>query len=111
MSDKWLQFFAKCSSVTVDNTVPTGDTVTITKAVYSTRKDQLDVEATSSASPGATLTAYDNSNPSTPVLLGVLGYNSKKDKYSGRFSWPTKPASVLVISSSGGSATSGVGGK
>ena len=85
-----------------------GDAVTITKANYSSRKGELTLEATSSASPAATLTAYyDNM-----VLLGQLDYNSKKDKYIGKFSMSPKPGTVTVTSSAGGSATtSDVGGR
>ena len=85
-----------------------GDAVTITKANYSSRKGELTVEATSSASPAATLTAYYGNM----VLLGQLDYNSKKDKYIGTFSMSPKPGTVTVTSSAGGSAaTSNVGGR
>jgi subtilisin family serine protease len=94
--------------VTIDPASPPGDTVVITKATYNTRRRQLAVEATSTDAPAATLTAYDNSNPASPVPIGSLSYNSKKRKYSATFNWPTRPTSVLVLSSSGGSATSAV---
>ena len=87
------------------------DAVVITKATYQSKRQQLTVEATSSGAPAATLTVFDNSNPSNPTSIGPLTYNARKNKYSGVFSWPTKPASVLVVSSGGGSAASGVGGK
>ena len=85
-----------------------GDAVTITKANYSSRKGELILEATSSASPAATLTAYyDNM-----VLLGQLDYNSKKDKYIRTFTMSSRPGTVTVTSSAGGSATtSDVGGR
>jgi hypothetical protein len=90
---------------------PVPDTVAITKATYNSRKRQISIEATSSGAPDVTLTAYDNSNPSAPVALGPLAYNRKRNLYSGTFTMPAKPGSIKVVSSGGGSATSGVGGK
>jgi hypothetical protein len=70
----------------------------------------LKVEATSDASPGATLTAYDNSDPATPVELGPLAYNSKRDKYAATFDWPSSPVEILVTSSEGGQDSFFLGG-
>jgi hypothetical protein len=76
--------------------------VTIAKVSYNKGRHQLKVEATSSASPTAVLTAYDNTDPSAPQLLGVLSYNNKRDRYSGSFVLPAEPGEVLVVSSEGG---------
>jgi Zn-dependent metalloprotease len=91
--------------------VTVGDTVTITKAVYNSKKNggELKVEATSSASPGAELRITDIGGAVYDI---VMTYNEKKDKYSATVSGLSpKPESVLVTSSAGGSATSDVGGK
>lgn len=90
---------------------PATDTVVITKATYNSRLKTLTVEATSTGAPSASLTAYDNTNSSSPALLGALVYNSAKNKYAATFVVPSKPAAVKVISSLGGSAVSAVGGK
>ena len=46
------------------------------------------------------------------VLLGQLDYNSKKDKYIRTFTMSSRPGTVTVTSSAGGSATtSDVGGR
>ena len=81
---------------------PTEDTVTVTKVSYNKGKDELKVEAASSASPDAVLTVYDNSDPSSPVELGVMSYNSRRDRYSAAFDLPTPPSEILVVSSEGG---------
>ena len=90
---------------------PVADAVTITKATFNSRKRQISIEATSTGAPDVTLTAYDNSNPSAPAALGPLAYNRKRNLYSGTFTMLAKPGSIKVVSSGGGSATSGVGGK
>jgi len=97
--------------VTIEAPSVPADTVVITKATYNSRQRQLTIEATSSGAPGVTLTAHDTSNPSNIVEVGQLSYNPRKNKYSAAFGWPTKPVSIAVISSGGGSDTSGVGGK
>ena len=90
---------------------PVADAVAITKATFTSRKRQISIEATSTGAPDVTLTAYDNSNPSAPAALGPLAYNRKRNLYSGTFTVLAKPGSITVVSSGGGSATSGVGGK
>jgi hypothetical protein len=90
---------------------PVTDTVAITKATYNSRKRQISIEATSSEAPDVMLTAYDTSNPAAPVTLGPLAYQRKRNVYSGAFTVLAKPGSIRVVSSGGGSATSGVGGK
>ncbi|HWO73652.1 MAG TPA: S8 family serine peptidase [Dehalococcoidia bacterium] len=90
---------------------PSTDTVAITKATYNGRRDQLTIEATSTAAPSAVLTAYDNTNPASPVPLGPLAYNAKKARYAATFSGvAVKPLKILVLSSEGGEATSSVNG-
>ena len=94
---------------------PQGDVVTITKAVHNSRKSELKVEATSSASTGATdtspvlqITHINGSALATPI---EMTYNEKKDKYNVTVPLSAKPVKVTVTSSAGGSAESGVGGK
>lgn len=84
---------------------PGTDTVVITKATYNSRLKTLTVEATSTGAPSASLTAYDYSNPSPTDPLGVLAYNSRKNKYAATFPMFSKPTAVKVTSSLGGSAT------
>ncbi len=101
--------------VTVTDPAP-GDTVTITRAVYNSKKGhELKVEATSSAStrdpatsPALQITHIDGVELADPI---DMTYNPKKDKYSTRFTLGSKPGTVTVSSSEGGSATSDVGGK
>ena len=89
---------------------PAEDAVAITKVSYNARRDMLKVEATSDSSPAATLTAYDNSDPATPLELGPLAYNSKRDKYAATFDWPSAPMEILVTSSEGGQDSFFLGG-
>ncbi len=96
--------------ITVQSAPPPADTVAITKATYNSRNRQLVVEATSTGAPGVSLTAY-NMSTGSPVPLGPLAYDAKKTKYSATFTTPSKPSSIRVSSSGGGSATSSVGGK
>lgn len=77
---------------------PSGDTVTITRAEYDSRKGQLNVEATSTDS-SATLQVFVTS---TDALIGTLS-SGGNGRYRGRFAWPTNPQSITVRSSSGGS--------
>jgi hypothetical protein len=97
--------------VTIEAPGVPADTVAIAKAAYNSRRQQLTVEATSSAAPDVTLTVYDASDPANLVEIGSLSYNSKRGKYSAVFSWPAKPSAVAVVSSGGGSDTSAVSGK
>lgn len=80
----------------------TTDTVTITKAIYSTARQALSVQATDS-DPNAILQAYITS---TDSLLGTL--RKKNNGYSGKFSLPSNPQNITVKSNLGGSATSTV---
>jgi hypothetical protein len=84
---------------------PATDTVTINKATYSTRQKQLTVEAGSTKPGLVTLTVYDATNAASPVRIGTLPYVTRKKLYAQIFNWPTKPTSITVISSGGGSAT------
>jgi thermitase len=99
--------------ITILAAPPAADTVAILKAAYQTSRRQLTMEATSSGAPNATLTVYDNTNPGSPVELGGLQYNARKGRYLATFTLQSAPASVLVVSSGGGSATRAVeiGGK
>jgi hypothetical protein len=80
-----------------------GDTVTITRAEYSTGNRELRVEATGTNS-GAVLQAFVTS---TNQLIGTLN-NDGGGRYSGRFSLSTNPQNVTVRSSLGGSASRSV---
>ena len=90
---------------------PATDVVTILKAAYNSRRRQLTVEANSSDAPNALLTAFDNSNSSSPLELGPLSYNSKRGRYTGTFTLASQPSSILVTSSAGGSAVGQVSRK
>ena len=91
-----------------------GDVVTVTKAVYSSRKAELTLEATSSASaggsaPGLQITHMDGVKLDSAI---DMTYNPKKDKNSAKVvDLASKPLTVTVTSSGGGSATRAVGGK
>ena len=88
---------ATSAPATVAITVnPQADTVTIVSATYNTRRKTLSVSATSSAQPNATLTV---------VGYGPMTYKAKTKTYSFTATVATKPASVTVTSSLGGSAT------
>jgi VCBS repeat-containing protein len=75
------------------------DTVTIVSATYNARRKTLSVSATSSAQPNAVLTV---------VGLGQMTYKTKTRTYTFTATVATKPASVTVTSSRGGSATAPV---
>ena len=65
------------------------------------------MEATSSASPDATLTVTGIGGQDWEMV-----YDAKKDKYSIKIGLDSKPAAVTVSSSKGGSATTtSVGGR
>jgi len=76
------------------------DTVAITRALYSTSKTMLQVQASSSAGTSATLTVY---NTATNTVIGTLPPTGK-----GKFRVSSNPGSVTVKSSLGGSATATV---
>jgi uncharacterized repeat protein (TIGR03803 family) len=76
------------------------DTVAVTLAQYRASKKLFSVGATSTSAT-ATLTAYVTS---TGTRIGTLA-NVGGGKFSAVFSWPSKPQSVTVRSSMGGSAT------
>lgn len=96
--------------VTVNALVGGEEVVTITKANYNSKKDKLDVDATSSAAPGATLTLH--------VLYGIdeiptveMIFDPNKAKYTASITaLSEEPTSVMVTSSEGGEATVGIGG-
>lgn len=97
--------------ITIQQASQVADTVTIFKAAYNSRRDQLTVEATSSRAPDVTLTAFDISDPANPTELGVLTYSRKKARYMETFILPTAPVSVRIVSSGLGSATATVTGR
>jgi hypothetical protein len=77
------------------------DTVSVTRAEYTTPKKELRVEATGTNGT-ASLKVYV---AGTNEPIGTLT-NNGADKHSGQFSWPVNPQTILVRSSSlGGSAT------
>jgi hypothetical protein len=76
------------------------DSVSITRAEYSSGNRELRVEATSSSS-SATLKAYVTS---TGQLIGTLT-NEGGGRYRGQFSWPSNPQNITVRSNLGGSAS------
>ena len=85
------------SPATVSLTVrPAADTVTIVSATYNAKRHQLSVSATSSAQPNATLTVEG---------IGPMTYKAKTKTYVLTATVSTKPASVTVTSSLGGTAT------
>jgi subtilisin family serine protease/PKD repeat protein len=82
---------------TLSVTVNPGDVITITKATWKKSNKQLTVEATSSAGSTPTLTV---------VGFGTMSYISSLGKYQLiKNSVSTQPATVIVNSSLGGSAT------
>lgn len=91
--------------ITVQKATPVADTVTILKVTYNARRDLLTIEATSSAAPDVTLTAYAVFDSGSSVELGTLAYNRKKAKYAGSFNLDVAPVSVRIVSSGSGSAT------
>jgi len=96
--------------ITIQAGSPSADTVVITKAAYNSRRNELTVEATSTAAPAATLTVFDASGGDL-VSLGTLSYNAKRSRYVGTFNLAEKPAQVLIQSSEGGSITATVTGR
>jgi hypothetical protein len=79
------------------------DTVTISRAEYSTGNRELRVEATSTSS-SAVLRVYVTA---TNQLIGTLN-NDGGGRYSGRFSLSSNPQNITVRSSLGGSASRNV---
>ena len=76
------------------------DTVTISRAQYSTSRGKLTVQANSSAGPSAVLQVFDTS---TNVLIGTLPSSGK-----GSFRVSPAPTNITVKSSLGGSASAAV---
>lgn len=93
--------YAGVTKTTVLTVTPgPSDTIAIDRADYSRKWQLLRVSATSSIST-ATLQVFVTSSGQ---LIGGL-INDGGGRYSREFTWPTNPASVLVRSSSCGSAT------
>ncbi|MEO7725351.1 MAG: PQQ-binding-like beta-propeller repeat protein [Chthoniobacterales bacterium] len=80
----------------------TTDVVNISSAVYTTSRQQLQVQATSSATT-ATLQVFVTS---TDTLIGTL--TKRNGKYIGKFTWSTNPVNITIKSSAGGSASKAV---
>jgi hypothetical protein len=76
------------------------DTVTISRAQYSTSKGKLTVQASSSAGTTAVLQVF---NTATNALIGTLPATGK-----GSFRISPAPTNITVKSSLGGSATAAV---
>ena len=76
------------------------DTVTISRAQYSTSKGQLTVQASSSAGSSATLQVF---NTATNALIGTLPASGR-----GKFRISPNPDNITVKSSLGGSASADV---
>jgi VCBS repeat-containing protein len=96
--DGQLYSAAAAATITV-KPASTADTVTILSATYNARRKQLSVTAKSSVQPDATLTVEG---------YGTMTYKAKTKTYVLTASALTKPASVTVTSSRGGSATANV---
>jgi Bacterial Ig domain len=78
----------------------TSDTVTISRATYSSSKTKLSVQASSSAGSDAVLEVY---NTATGALIGTIPTTGR-----GNFRVSTNPGTITVKSSLGGSADSSV---
>jgi hypothetical protein len=74
-----------------DGPVPSGDTVTITKAEWKSDKSELKVEATSSDQPSVTL-AVDG--------YGAMTWKNNKYEYKGK--GVANPGATVTVTSSGG---------
>jgi len=92
------------TSVAATISITVTDKVTISSAIYNSRKAQLTVQATSSAGSGMTLTATAFDAGGNALGSVVMSY--KSGKYQGTISGlATKPFRVVVTSSGGGSAS------
>ena len=98
-----LNGISRLANLTINPVGSTTDTVSITRAEYTSSQQRLRIEATSTSS-SATLKVYVSS---TNALIGTLN-NDGGGRYRGEFSWPSNPQNVTVRSSLGGSATRGV---
>ena len=76
------------------------DMVTIRKAIYTTARQNLTVQAMDT-DPNAILQLYVTS---TDTLIGTLT-NNGGGRFRGQFSWPVNPQSVTIKSNFGGQAT------
>ncbi len=81
---------------------PPSDTVTITQATWKQSTKMLTVKATSTSAPSATLTATWNTGS------GAMTYSAATATYTLSKKVTTKPPTVTVTSSAGGSANSAV---
>lgn len=76
------------------------DYVTITRAEYSSRKNELTIEAASSDT-GTILNVYVTD---THQFIGSMDSQGRKDTYRARFAWPQNPVNITVVNSDGGAA-------
>jgi VCBS repeat-containing protein len=101
VSDGSLESAAVIAAITVSPS-STADTVTIVTATWTRKTKALLVEATSSAAPSAKLTV---------VGFGEMTNVTGTNRYTYQKTPSTKPASVTVMSTLGGSATKSVSTK
>lgn len=80
---------------------PAPDFVTITRAEYHTRKNELTVQATSSDT-GTILNVYVTASH---AFIGAMDSHGQ-DKYQGRFAWPQNPVNITVVNTNGGASDS-----
>jgi VCBS repeat-containing protein len=103
--------YSSAATVSITVTEAGAEVVAITKATYNSKKDKLDVEATSSAAPDATLALYVFGDGTEAFTSVPMIFNPKKAKYSASITAPDEvPTSVKVTSSAGGEATADLGG-
>jgi hypothetical protein len=103
--------YSSAATVSIAVTEAGAEEVAIAKAIYNSKKDKLDVEATSSAAPDATLTLHVFHNGVEFISDASMEYNAKKAKYSASVTAPDQvPTSVMVTSSEGASETAEIGG-
>ena len=102
-------------NATVSFTQAATETIVITKATYSSRKNQLKIEATSSlgGDTGLSATYFVDGPESFPPK--DMSYNAKKNKWSVTFDsddgLTTKPDKVRVSSTNTFVETANIGGK
>ncbi len=96
------------SDIGADELAAVADTVTVTEAQWDqTSNYEVEIRATSSASPGATLTAYVLYDGTNPLQLGVMQYSGGVYKIEVKNVYPfngSVPTMVRVSSSDGGVA-------
>lgn len=103
------------ATVTITVNATATDTVTILKANYNWKKDELSVDASSSAGGSVTLTAEALDSSGSVLKTIILQFNAKQGKHKGKITGlSSKPFTVRVTSNLGGEDSvgqSGIGGK